>query len=120
MTSLREVLIQFVTDACEDKLVTSLPQVKDLFKLGLFGLRQTQRVASEAETRRIWDPEAWEQIGLKLTHSERFKGAISLQKTCQKLYSSQLQTPVTKRKAADTSGDEAADPPKVKKKKVRT
>ncbi|KAJ7109235.1 DNA polymerase phi-domain-containing protein [Mycena epipterygia] len=119
MLSLREVLVQSVTDACEEKIMTTPQQMKDLLKLGLFGIRQTQRVASEAETRKVWDPQAWEVIGQKLVQSERFKGSIGLQKTCQQLSSSPTQPTSTKRKAGAETGDEAADPPKVKRKKVR-
>ncbi|KAJ6546537.1 DNA polymerase phi-domain-containing protein [Mycena vulgaris] len=119
MLSLREVLVQSVTDACEDKVVATPQQMKDLLKLGLFGVRQTQRVASEAETRRVWAPEAWGKIGLKLTHSERFKGSVGLQKTCQKLTTPQTPSVATKRKAVDASDDEAANLPKVKTKKAR-
>ncbi|KAJ7694223.1 DNA polymerase phi-domain-containing protein [Mycena rosella] len=116
MSSLCAVLVQSLMDACEDKVIVTPQQMKDLLKLGSFGVRQTQRVASEAETRRVWDREAWEKIGQKLTYSERFKGSVGLQKACQKLSSPPTQPAATKRKAADTSDDEAADPPKVKKK----
>ncbi|KAJ7751995.1 DNA polymerase phi-domain-containing protein [Mycena metata] len=117
MLALRQALIQSVTDACDDKAVLTPPQVKDLLKLGLFGIRQTQRIASETETKRVWDPEAWETVGQKLTYSERFKGSVGLQKTCQKLSTSQIPT-TTKRKA-EASGDEAVEPPIVKRKKTR-
>ncbi|KAJ7172623.1 DNA polymerase phi-domain-containing protein [Mycena filopes] len=117
MLALRQALVQSVTDACDDKAILTAPQVKDLLKLGLFGIRQTQRITSEAETKRVWDPEAWETVGKKLTYSERFKGSVGLQTTCQKLFTSQSQT-TTKRKA-DTDGDEAAEPSKVKRKKTR-
>lgn len=117
MLALRQALVQSVTDACDDKAVLTPPQVKDLLKLGLFGIRQTQRIASETETKRVWDPEAWETVGQKLTYSERFKGSVGLQKTCQKLSTSQIPT-TTKRKA-EASGDEAVEPPIVKRKKTR-
>ncbi|KAJ7470617.1 DNA polymerase phi-domain-containing protein [Mycena latifolia] len=119
MLSLRKVLVQSLTDACEEKIIATPQQMKDILKLALFGVRQTQRVASEAQTRSVWDPEAWEEIGQKLAHSERFKGSVALQQVCHKLSSPQTQSAAAKRKAADTSGDEAVDPPKVKKKKVR-
>ncbi|KAJ7098057.1 DNA polymerase phi-domain-containing protein [Mycena belliarum] len=118
MSALRNVLVQCVTDACDDKIIATAQQMKDLFKLASFGIRQTQRVTSEVETRRVWDPKVWGIIGQKLAHSERFKGSLGLQKACQKLSSPELQSASTKRKAGDTSGDDANDPPKVKKKKV--
>ncbi|KAJ6630633.1 DNA polymerase phi-domain-containing protein [Mycena sp. CBHHK59/15] len=118
--TLHKVLIQFLTEACEDKITLTAPQMKDLFKLASLGVRQTLWITSSQDTQTIWDPEAWKVVGQKLEISERFKGSVALHKTCQKLVSSQMQ-PATKRKAvADTSGDEAADTPKVKKKKART
>jgi DNA polymerase phi len=119
MLSLRRALVQSITDACEGKNPLTAPQVKDILKLASFGIHHTQRIASATETRRLWDPEAWETLGQKLASSERFKGSVGLQKTCQKLSSfSQTQSSTTKRKA-DTSGDDAADTPKAKKKKAR-
>ncbi|KAJ7219138.1 DNA polymerase phi-domain-containing protein [Mycena pura] len=122
MLSLRKALVESVTDACEDKVVFTPQQMKDLLKLGSFGIRQTHRITSEAATRKIWDPEAWKTLELKLAASDRFKGAIGLQKTCQtchKLSISQMQMGAVKRKAdVDSGGDETVDPPKVKKKKT--
>lgn len=118
MLSLRRALVQSITDACEGKNPLTAPQVKDILKLASFGIHHTQRIASATEIRRLWDPEAWETLGQKLASSERFKGSVGLQKTCQKLSSSQTQSSTTKRKA-DTSGDDAADTPKAKKKKAR-
>ncbi|KAJ7905348.1 hypothetical protein B0H14DRAFT_2659931 [Mycena olivaceomarginata] len=118
MLSLRRALVQSITDACEGKNPLTAPQVKDILKLASFGIHHTQRIASATEIRRLWDPEAWENLGQKLANSERFKGSVGLQKTCQKLSSSQTQSSTTKRKA-DTSGDDAADTPKAKKKKAR-
>ncbi|KAF7338414.1 hypothetical protein MVEN_02067200 [Mycena venus] len=109
MLSLRHALVQAVTDACEEKNSLTAPQVKDLLKLASFGVHHTQRIAS-AETRKLWEPEAWEALGQKLANSERFKGSIGLQKTCQKLATSQ---PAATKRKADTSGDEAADTPKL-------
>jgi DNA polymerase phi len=117
MLSFRRALIQSVTDACEGKILLTAPQVKDLLKLASFGMRHTHRITSEAETRRLWDPEAWEIAGQKLTNSERFKGSIGLQKMCQKISTS--QTPSTTKRKAYASGDEAVDPPVVKRKKTR-
>ncbi|KAF8212387.1 DNA polymerase phi-domain-containing protein [Mycena galopus ATCC 62051] len=118
MPSFRRVLVQSVTDACEGKNSLTAPQVKDLLKLASFGIHHTRRIASATEIRTLWDPEAWEILGQKLANSERFKGSTGLQKTCQKLSTSQTPSAATKRKA-DTAGDEAADTPKVKKKKTR-
>ncbi|KAJ7489850.1 DNA polymerase phi-domain-containing protein [Mycena galericulata] len=120
MLSFREVLVQAMIDACDEKIVITPQQMKDLLKLGSFGIRQTQRVASEAQARKIWDPETWDIIGKRLANSERFKGSVGLQKTCQKLSHSQKQPASAKRKAiVETSGDEAADLPKVKRKRTR-
>ncbi|KAJ6496539.1 DNA polymerase phi-domain-containing protein [Mycena vitilis] len=116
MLSFRRALVQSVTDACEDKILTTSPQMKELLKLALFGVRQTQRIASEEETRKVWDPEAWETIGQKLVASERFKGSVGLHKLCEKLSTPQTHPTATKRKA-DARGDDT-DPPKVKRKKT--
>ncbi|KAJ7083833.1 DNA polymerase phi-domain-containing protein [Mycena crocata] len=120
MLPFREALVQTATDACEDKIIVTPQQMKDLLKIGLFGVRQTQRVTSEAETRKLWNPEAWEMIGQKLTYSQRLKGSIGLRKTCQQLLASQTQAVSSKRKAdADTDADDATEPTQVKRKKTR-
>ncbi|KAJ7273570.1 DNA polymerase phi-domain-containing protein [Mycena haematopus] len=118
MQSLRLALMQSITDACEGKNSLNAPQVKDLLKVASFCIHHAQRIASATEIRKLWDPKAWEILGQKLANSERFKGSPGLQKTCQKLSTPQTQSATTKRKA-DTTGDEAADTPKVKKKKTR-
>lgn len=118
MMSFREALVQSVTDACEERIVITPQQMKDLFKLGSFGIRHTQRVAPEAETRKVWDAKAWELLGEKLANSERFKGSVGLQKTCQKLADSQRRPASTKRKVVEDS-EAADDLPKVKRKKTR-
>ncbi|KAJ6455722.1 DNA polymerase phi-domain-containing protein [Mycena sanguinolenta] len=115
MLSLRRALIQSITDACEGKNSLTAPQVKDILKVASFGIHHTRRITSATEIRRIWEPETWETLGQKLTNSERFKSSPGLQKTCQKLSTSQTQSGTTKRKA-ETIGD---DTPKVKKKKTR-
>ncbi|KAK7014985.1 DNA polymerase phi-domain-containing protein [Favolaschia claudopus] len=104
MLSLRQALIQSLTDASEGKNSLTAAQVKDLLRLASFGVNFTQRIASAAEMRTAWDFDAWEVMGRKLGDSERFKSSIGLRKTCQKLATSQVATPSSKRKA-DTSGD---------------
>ncbi|KAF7363316.1 hypothetical protein MSAN_00987000 [Mycena sanguinolenta] len=118
MLSLRRALVQTITDACEGKISLPASQVKDLLKVASFGIQHTRRIASATEIQKTWEPEAWEILGQKLANSERFKGSAGLKMTCQKLSTAQTQSGTTKRKA-ETTGDEVANTPKVKKKKTR-
>jgi DNA polymerase phi len=72
-----------MTKACEEKLVLTAPQMKDLFKLGLAGVRQTERVAPSQETlRTIWRPSTWDVLCTKVASSQHFKASAALQTMC--------------------------------------
>ncbi|KAJ7632481.1 DNA polymerase phi-domain-containing protein [Roridomyces roridus] len=118
MGAFQDALVQSAMDACEEKVVLTPQQMRDVLKLGLFGVRQTQRVASAAESQKVWDSKAWEKVGKKLASSERFKASAGLHQTCQKLSEPPTQPAATKRKAAsDNAGDENR-PSKAKRKKT--
>src|ERR1700733_3938230 len=52
MPRLNAALADFLTEACDEKLTLTAPQMKELFKLGLAAVRQTQRVVSSQDTLR--------------------------------------------------------------------
>src|ERR1700676_3371591 len=76
-------LVDFITKACDEELILTAPQMKDLFKLGLAALRQTHRAVSSQDTlRTIWQPSSWDALHRKLASSERFKASTTLQTMC--------------------------------------
>jgi DNA polymerase phi len=137
MPTLNATLADFLTKACDEKLILTAPQMKDIFKLGLAAVRQTQRVVSSEDTlRTTWRPSTWDTLHKKIASSERFKGSTALQTMClQMVKLSQGTTSPKKSKAtkgepsvesaavkrkADINGDEdAAAMRKAKRKKIK-
>ncbi|KAF8894690.1 hypothetical protein BD779DRAFT_1609359 [Infundibulicybe gibba] len=122
MSTLRANLLEVLTSACRDKLALTTAQAKDLLKLALLAVRQTQRIISTV------DPEAWTTLRKALESSERLKNSPALQKMCDQIVrstqsenASQGSKKATKRKADKVAGSEEASPEaqKVKRKKVR-
>ncbi|KAF7322861.1 hypothetical protein HMN09_00065500 [Mycena chlorophos] len=117
MRSFRKALAECVTDACEDKVVFTPAQMKELLKLASFAMRQTYRVASEAEAGKAWDPEKWKGLVQALEKSSRYKAAVGLHRSCEKLAAPpRASNGSTKRKAEGV--DDTVEPPKSKKKRV--
>lgn len=127
MTSLRNALFELISSACDDKVVLTSPQMKDLFKLALHAIRQTKRLApSPADVTTIWEPSSWDALHSKLVASERFKSSVAIHTLCRQM--SQICSTVSpakpgavqKRKADEASEDEEELPvtKKVKRKKA--
>lgn len=137
MPTLYAAIMNLMTEACDEKLVLTAPQMKDLFRLGLAAVRQTQRVASSSDTLpTIWRPTTWDALHIKVASSERFKASASLQTMCLQMTrlskgtacpkpkiverENNNESAVAKRKA-DRSGDDedSAATRKVKRKKLK-
>jgi DNA polymerase phi len=130
MPTLYGALMDAMTKACDETLILTAPQMKDLFKLGLAAVRQTQRVASSQDTlRTIWRPSTWDALHKTVASSERFKGSIVLQTTCLQIAKLSQGTTNPKmpriaedgaKRKADPKGDDedAAAMRKAKRKKV--
>jgi len=86
MKTLHDALVDFLTKACDEKLILTTSQMKDLFKLGLAAVRQTQRIATSRDTlQMIWRPGTWNALHKKVLSSERFKASTGLQTMCQQM-----------------------------------
>ena len=135
MPRLNAALADFLTEACDEKLTLTAPQMKELFKLGLAAVRQTQRVVSSQDTlRTTWRPSMWDILHKKVASSERFKTSTALPMCLQMVKLSQGTTTskiakggtgvesatAAKRKADTNANDEGATTTrKAKRKKVK-
>ncbi|EKM55908.1 uncharacterized protein PHACADRAFT_256841 [Phanerochaete carnosa HHB-10118-sp] len=85
--ALREAMLMALRGACasgSERLTP--PQVKELLRLVLAGVRYTRRVASSAEAvRATWDAAAWETLAGELATSARLKASTGLQATCRQV-----------------------------------
>lgn len=79
MPKFRTALADFMTKAFEEKIVLTVAQMKDLFKIGLVAVRQTQRATSPNTLQTIWPTSTWNALQRKLVASERFKASTALQ-----------------------------------------
>ncbi|KAG6831186.1 hypothetical protein H0H92_012326 [Tricholoma furcatifolium] len=129
-TSLRTTLLDAATDACAEKNSLNAAQLKELLKLALVAVRQTQRTIG-ASSSEIWQPSSWHSLTGRLNSSERFKKSSGLSKMCEQLVrlskqeaSKKADTPVvkTKRKAEEILevDDASAVAKKTKRKKVKS
>lgn len=97
MPKCRQALQDFATQACTDDLVATATQTKDVLKLGLLAIRQTQRVISSPDSLQdLWKPSAWETLKDKFASSERFKASTALQTLCQQLAQASRRVPNVK------------------------
>ncbi|KAF8652685.1 hypothetical protein AX16_004190 [Volvariella volvacea WC 439] len=110
-----------IIQACENQLDISAAQIKDIFKLVLIAIRQTQRILSSSSTevplsKHAWLPDKWTSVAEKLSQSTRYKASPALRKMCEQVV--QLAQKISsepqrqgkaapgKRKVADEEGDE--------------
>lgn len=117
MTSLRKALLKTTTDACDDTIILTVAQMKELFKLALVAIRQTTRSNSQ-DAQDVWQPEQWSALHSKLGSSARFKGSPALQKMCDQVVKTSQKSPASskpkvngtpvasKRKVDEVIGDE--------------
>lgn len=136
MTLLRKALLDFATKACDDKVILTSAQMKDLFKLTLVAIKQTQRVGdTPATTQEVWQSESWKTLRGQLQASARFKNSSALQKMCARIESMTSATPkppkkhkkdglvpvAAKRKAEEEASgtEEIVETKKTKRKRVK-
>lgn len=98
MSTCYAALMDFMTKACDGEFIVTAPQMKDLFKLGLAAVRQTQLVTPSQDTLQIiWRPSSWDALHKKLTTSERFKASMALQTMCLQMTKSSKGTNPSKK-----------------------
>ena len=127
MPLLRQLLLDLAQEGCSEKGNLTAAQMKELFKLGLLGVRQTKRV-SPSSTQQIWEPKSWRSLHQNLKIS-RLKASPALQKMCEQIIRMSEDTPSgkppsknaipSKRKAERVNDDDATVPKKSKRKKVK-
>ena len=131
MPLLRELLLELAQEGCSEKGNLTAVQMKEVFKLGLLGVRQTKRLSPQS-TQQIWEPKSWRLLHQSLKTS-RLKASPALQKMCEQVVrmseevpngksSTKIPNPVApKRKVEEVNGDDATatTPKKIKRKKVK-
>ena len=131
MPLLRELLLDIAQESCSEKGNLTAAQMKEIFKLGLLGVRQTKRL-SPPSTQQIWEPKSWRSLRQTLETS-RLKASPALQKMCEQVArmsedvrsgkpsTKSVNTVASKRKVEEVNGDVTAAPPpkKSKRKKVK-
>lgn len=131
MPLLRELLLDLAQESCSEKGNLTAAQMKEIFKLGLLGVRQTKRL-SPSSTQQIWEPKSWRTLHQNLKMS-RLKASPALQKMCEQVArmsedapsgkpSAKNANPVaSKRKVEEVNSDDvtATTPKKSKRKKVK-
>ena len=131
MPLLRKLLLDLAQESCSEKGNLNAAQMKEIFKLGLLGVRQTKRL-SPPSTQQIWEPKSWRSLHQNLQTS-RLKASPAIQKMCEQVArmsedvpsrkpSAKNANPVaSKRKVEEVNGDDviATTPKKSKRKKVK-
>jgi len=123
MPLLRQLLLDLAQESCSEKGNLTPAQMKELFKLGLLGVRQTKRV-SPLSTQQIWEPKSWISLHQNLKTS-RLKTSPALQKMCEQIarmsedISTSKNKVSSKRKAERVHDDDATESKKTKRKKVK-
>ncbi|TFK42972.1 DNA polymerase phi-domain-containing protein [Crucibulum laeve] len=86
MKSLQKTLHDVIKDACAEKVTLTAAQLKDLIKLGLVAVRQTQRSSTAPQTvLEIWKAKSWRTLCDTLSSSSRFATSTALHKMCEQL-----------------------------------
>jgi DNA polymerase phi len=124
MPSLRELLLDLAQENCSEKGNLTAAQMKELFKLGLLGVRQTKHISSSS-TQEIWEPKSWRFLHQNLKTS-RLKASPALQKMCEQIARMSEDIPThsknaipSKRKKERVDDDDATASKKSKRKKVK-
>ena len=131
MPLLRELLLDLAQESCSEQAKLTAAQMKEVFKVGLLGVRQTKRL-SPPSTQQIWEPKSWRLLHQNLKTS-RLKASPALQKMCEQVARMSEDVPsgkpptksanpvASKRKAEEVNGDDvtATTPKKSKRKKVK-
>lgn len=83
MPILSQLLIKVADKSCTDEGGLTAPQMKDLLKLALLAVRQTERIFPTS-TQSIWRSQAWLTFS-KTLKTSRFKASTGLHKMCDQL-----------------------------------
>ena len=86
MSSLRQQLLEVAEDACKDSGVLTTAQMKEVLKLVLLGVQQTNRMVPKA-TESLWKSDSWKSLIEKVQTSPRFRSSPVLVKLCERITS---------------------------------
>ena len=124
MPLLRHFLLDMAKDSCSKKINSTASQMKELFKLGIIAIRQTNQISPES-VESIWQPQSWTSLQDDLV-SSRFKSSPALHKMCEQIVH-MLQKPDAvmkgpakgkqKRGIDEISGEALTEEPKKNKRK---
>ena len=124
MPLLRQLLLDMANDSCSQKTNFTASQMKELFKLGMLAIRQTNQISPEI-VGSIWQPQSWTSLQEDLV-SSRFKNSPALHKMCEQIVR-MLQKPDAaikdaengkqKRGIEEISGEALTEEPKKNKRK---
>ncbi|KAF9533445.1 DNA polymerase phi-domain-containing protein [Crepidotus variabilis] len=127
MIDLRKTLLDLAQAACAGTANLSTPQIKELLKLALLGVRQTGRI-DNMSTEAVWLPDRWRSLQDDFKTSTRTKSSPVLNKLCERIAhmrpdtntKSNKSTKSSKRKAEETAReDDATAAGKQKRKKAK-
>jgi DNA polymerase phi len=124
MPLLRQLLLDMAKDSCSKKINFTASQMKELFKLAIMAIRQTNQISPES-VGSIWQPQSWTSLQEDLV-SSRFKNSPALHKMCEQIVR-MLQKPDAsmkgpangkqKRGIDEISGEALTEEPKKNKRK---
>jgi predicted nucleotide-binding protein (sugar kinase/HSP70/actin superfamily) len=79
MIEVNKSMLSTATKICNDELSFNIAQFRDLLKIVLQAIRQTQRSHS-ANLLEIWDVDAWNDLAERIARSSRFQQSTALKK----------------------------------------
>lgn len=127
MPLLRQLLLDTAKDSCSKKINFTASQMKELFKLGIMAIRQTNQISPET-VESIWQPQSWTSLQEELV-SSRFKNSPALHKMCEQIVHMSQKPDVAKgpangkqkRGIEEISGEALTEEPnKNKRKKMKS
>ncbi|KAI8998993.1 DNA polymerase phi-domain-containing protein [Trametes punicea] len=103
MPTLRQAILDTLSDACTGDSSLTAAHAKEILKLALVAVRQTKRFASNTEeAASIWEPSTWSDLSAKLASSDRFKASVGLQAMCKQVDQLLQESNATGTKASGT------------------
>ncbi|KAG2365801.1 hypothetical protein BDR07DRAFT_1398137 [Suillus spraguei] len=118
-------VLHFIDSACDDEVSLSAAQIKDLFKLVIFGVRQASK--ADSSNKNVWDSGVWRTLYARLVASKRFSSSTAILKLCSQVESAlqaqhgtQHNSIASKRKAEVEAEGVPSDAKRKKKKSVPT
>ena len=116
--SLEQTVLNLTNGAVDDQSKLNASQLKDLFKVVLLCVRQTQKAAQSSGNAGAWDPSAWNALHTRLSSSDRFKSSSALLSMCRHIKSitMQLKSEARSSDGGKRKADEVAGGPDSSKK----